>query len=113
MGMLRLPNAALMLLPISLMRKKRRQIVIEQTADMLNSNVGLRVSVHFSGVERVMPLARKDSRQPVPPDLFHRSEDAQFVVHHDVMVGRVASFDISQHLLFVDVNQDTALDRFP
>ena len=37
-----------------------------------------------------MPLAREDGRQPVSPDLFHRRQDAQLVVDHDVVARRVA-----------------------
>jgi len=44
----------------------------------------------------------------IPPDLFHRRQNAQFVVRHDIMPRWVVPLDIIQHLFFVDVDQHPA-----
>ena len=58
-----------------------------------------------------MPLSRENGRYARAPRLLDISEDAQLVVHHDVMLCRVAAHDILQLKLFVNVDEDVALDR--
>src|SRR5512140_783157 len=89
------------------------KIEIEQVADALDRQVGRRIGREDAGIERVMPLAREDGREPLPQDLLHRRQDAELVVDHDVMAGRVALLDVVEHLLLVDVDEDPALDRVP
>src|SRR4051794_9396877 len=86
------------------------QVVPEQVPDALDRDVRGRVRGQRLRVVRVMPLARKDGRQPRSPDLFHRVQDAQLVVHEDVVSSRVAILDVVQLQLRMDVNQHTALD---
>ena len=58
----------------------------------------------------VMPLARENGRQARSPDLLHRGQDAQLVVHQDVVSGRVTLLDVVQLLLLMDVDQHAAFD---
>src|SRR5205814_1407203 len=49
----------------------------------------------------------------IAPDVLHRRENAQLVVDHDVVAGRIALFDVIQHLFLMDVNQNMARDSIP
>ena len=60
-----------------------------------------------------MSLARKHSREPFPPELFHRRKNTRLVVDHDVMARRVVPLNVGQHLLLVDVDENPAFDRIP
>src|SRR5882762_800003 len=60
-----------------------------------------------------MPLARKHGGQAPAPQLLHGGEDAQLVIDHDVVIGRKAPLDGIQHLLLVQVNEDSAVYRVP
>ena len=61
--------------------------------------------------ERVVPLARKDRRQALLPDLLEGGQDADLVVHEDVVPGRVLPLDVLDLTLLVDVDQHAPLDR--
>src|SRR5262249_54831266 len=65
------------------------------------------------GVERVMPLAREDGRQPVSPVVFHRGEYSQLVVHYYVTARRVSPLNVIEHQLFVNVDQYAPFDGVP
>src|SRR5450755_320224 len=60
-----------------------------------------------------MSLAGKYCRQPVAQNAFHYLQNAQLVVHHDVMFSWVVLRDGIEHLLLVNIDQHPALDRVP
>src|ERR1700744_5779704 len=60
-----------------------------------------------------MTLAHENGHQALAPYPFHSGEDAQLVVDHDVTRGRKSSLHVGEHLLLVEVDQDTPLDRIP
>src|SRR5262245_26094720 len=92
---------------------KISQVIIHQLADALDGDVGRRVGGDDLGVERVMPLAREDGRQPVSPDVFHRGEYSQLVVHYYVTARRVSPLNVIEHQLFVNVDQYAPFDGVP
>src|ERR1700690_3582179 len=69
--------------------KKCGQIVIKQVADVLNGDVSRCISSHGGRVACIVALVWENRSQTVLPDLFHRCEDAQFVVHHNIVPCRV------------------------
>src|SRR5215467_16328325 len=60
-----------------------------------------------------MALAYEDRRQAFAPGALHGGEDTQLVIDHDVVCGRKTPLDVGQHLLLVQVDQYTPLDRVP
>ena len=60
-----------------------------------------------------MALPEKDGRDPASPVTFDRIEDAKLVVDHDVVVGRIAPFDLVELVLLVDVDENIAVNRGP
>ena len=60
-----------------------------------------------------MALARKHCRQLIAKEVFHRSQNMKLVIDHDIVPGGVALLHIIQHLLFVDVDQHSALGGLP
>ena len=60
-----------------------------------------------------MPLAHKDGGQALAPHLLHGGEYAQLVVDHDVVIGGKAPLDGIQHLLLVQVNENSPVHRVP
>jgi len=64
-------------------------------------------------VVRVVSLAWKHRRHAVAPDLLYHREDAQLVIYHDIVPGRIARRDRIEHLFFMDVDQHPAFHRRP
>src|SRR6516162_7072731 len=60
-----------------------------------------------------MALAGEHRGEPLTPDLLHRREDAQLVIDHHVVPGRVTLLDRGEHLLLVQVDEHSPLDRIP
>src|SRR5512140_2143681 len=91
-------------------RKQRSQVIAEQVIDPFDHNVRRWVGGQFLRIMGVVPLAREDSRHLRPPDALHRGQDAQLVIHQDVVRGRATFCDIVQLLLFVNIDQHAAVD---
>ncbi len=87
--------------------------ISQQITDPLDRQVSRRIVRDVPGIERIVTLARKHRREPLPQDLLHRCKDAQLVIHHHVVRRRIAPLDIGQRLLLMDVHQYSALDRVP
>src|ERR1019366_7361115 len=63
-------------------------------------------------IQSVVSLPHENSRHPRAPDLLDGGQDAELVVHNDIMSRRIPLFHIGQLVLLVDVNQRVPLDRF-
>ena len=61
-------------------------------------------------IGRELPLEWDDRLHTLRPDLLRRAEKPQLVVHEDVSIGRVASLDVVERKLLVDVEQDMSSD---
>ena len=61
--------------------------------------------VRHVGRVRVVPLAGEDGGQALAPRLLDRGEDPHLVVDQHVVVGRVASLDVVELELLVDVDE--------
>src|ERR1041384_7898785 len=57
------------------------------------------------GIVSKAALARKHGRDALSPKALGSLQDAQLVVHEDIVFGRVAPLDIVQGFLLVDVDQ--------
>src|SRR6516162_4339146 len=66
-------------------------VVIEQVPDALHANVGWRECSEGLRIVSVVSLLGEHGGDLGSPDLFHRVEDAQFIVNQDVLVGREAA----------------------
>ena len=47
-----------------------------------------------------------------PPGPLNRGQDAQLVIHQDIVLSRVTPLDIIQRLFFVNVDEHVAFHRF-
>src|SRR5262249_21452174 len=90
-----------------------RKIIVDQIADSLDCDVGGRVCRDGLGIKRVVPLARKDCRYPVPPVLFYRRKYSELVVYNNIVLGRVSQLDIRKHLFLVNIDQYPAFECLP
>ncbi len=79
-------------------------VEIDERGDVFDRDVGLRVRRHVGRV-RVVPLAGEDGGQALAPRLLDRGEDPDLVVDQHVVVGRVASLDVVELELLVDVDE--------
>jgi len=77
----------------------------------LESQVGRRVSPDDFGIECVMSLPHKNRRHSFAPGLLDSRENSQLVIHHHVMLGWKASFDVFQLLLLVNIHHHPARYR--
>src|SRR5262245_23818261 len=68
-----------------------------------------RVGIHYGWVVRIATLSRKNRRHPASPDLLHGCEETDFVIDEHVMFCGVMFLHIVEHLLLVNVDQDTFL----
>src|SRR5881628_1056323 len=93
--------------------KQGVQIIIHEFDDTLDGQVCRWTGCDDFWIQRVMSLARKNSSQSFPPCFFHRSQNVQLVIDHDVVTCRIALLHIIEHLLLVDVDQYTSFDGFP
>src|SRR5215472_4428640 len=82
----------------------RRHVASDQVTDTFDRYVGGRVGRDVLGVESVVPLTRKDSRDPISPLFLHRRQYSELVVNHYVVTRRVPLLDILEHLLLVNVD---------
>src|SRR3954447_26493820 len=87
-----------------------RQVNCEKIADTLDCQVD-RIG---AGVRRMGKLAlpRQYSGNAVTPCTLHCCKNSRLVIDQHVMVSRIAPLDIVEFMLFVDIYQDTTLDRF-
>lgn len=88
------------------------QSVIYKFADALNGEVRRRIIGNGFGIQRVMALAREDGGHAVAPDVFHRRQEAQFVVHHHVVFRRITLLHVVEFLFLVDVDERVAVHGF-
>ena len=58
-----------------------------------------------------LTLPGKYGGHAVAPGFLDRGQNTQFVVHQDVVLGRVTALDVIQRLLFMDVDEHMALHR--
>lgn len=88
------------------------QIVIDQFADAFNGEVRRRIVGNGFGIQRVMALAREDGGKPVAPDVLHRRQEAQLVVHHHVVFRRITLLHVVEFLFLVNVDERVAVHGF-
>ena len=60
----------------------------------------------------ILTLSGKHRGHPRVPGLLDRGQNAQLVVHQDIVLGRVTPLDIIQRLLFMNVDEHVAFDSF-
>src|ERR1041385_3543702 len=72
------------------------EIELHQVGDALDGVV--RGSIAFDGlrIKRVMPLSYENCRDPLAPDVLNRRQNANFIVHQNVMVRRISPRDVFQ-----------------
>ncbi len=58
-----------------------------------------------------MTLTREHRGHASSPNCFHRREDPQLVVNHQIVVGGIALLHVVQLALLVDVNEDLPIHR--
>src|SRR5580658_7063458 len=84
-----------------------------ELTDVTQGYVRRRVSRYFACIQRVMPLPWENRGEPFAPESPHGCEDAQLVVHHHVVDGRIAPLDGGQHLFLVQVDENPSRHRIP
>src|SRR6185369_9247852 len=89
------------------------KIAINQITNTLDRKIGRRIVDDSLRIERVVSLAWEDSCKTASPNIFHGGQDAQLVIDHDIVPGRIALFDVIEHLLLMNVNKDPAVNRLP
>ena len=67
----------------------------------------------FCGFKCVVSLAWENCCKSASPNIFHRSQDAQLVIDHDIVPGRVALFHVIEHPLLMNINKDATVNRLP
>src|SRR5262245_42028084 len=92
-------------------RDERGQINVEQAPDVIDGKVRRRIGGQRFRVVGIMSLTRKHCGDTSPPDLLDRGQDAKLVVDENVVLSRIALFDVVQFPFLVNVNQDAATDR--
>src|SRR5438874_749937 len=85
------------------------KVMPQQVADPFDRDVRRRIGRNVRGV-RVATLAHEDGRQPLAPRALHRGQDAELVVDQHVALRRIASLDVVQLLLLVDVDEHATAD---
>ena len=60
-----------------------------------------------------MPLAYEHRRQACSQGFLHGREQVRFVVDHDIVVRRLATLDVIEAALLVQVDEHLAGDRVP
>jgi hypothetical protein len=46
------------------------------------------------------------------PQTFHLCQDAELVVDHYVVLGRIPLFDVIKHILFMNIDKHLTIDRY-
>src|SRR5207253_10116402 len=92
---------------------ERFSLDAQELPDAVDVDVAQRVLRKDLRIVRVVALARKDGGHPLAPDALDGRQDAQLVVHQDVVLGGKSRLDILQLLLLVYVDQHVALDGRP
>ena len=60
-----------------------------------------------------MTLLREDSGHAAAPALLDGIEQAQFVIYENVVVGRIATLNVVEHLILMNVDQNATIYGFP
>src|SRR5262249_4281704 len=89
---------------------QRVQRPVDEIADALEGDVGLRLPRERGRVVRVVALAREHRGDPLPPVRLDRGAEPRLVIDEDVVLGGKARLDVVQLQLLVHVDQDVALD---
>jgi hypothetical protein len=84
--------------------------IILQLADALDSDVGLGILGYLPGIMGIVALTGKDGGYTVAPMLFEGGQQADFVVDHDVVPGRIFGFHVVEFKLFVHIDKDVAFE---
>src|SRR4051794_31491958 len=82
----------------------------EQISNHFNLYVGGTVLCHFSLVLGVMTLFDEHRRNAVLPLTLYRRKDAYLVVYQVVVSSWVATLDVLEFLLLMDVDQNVVTD---
>src|ERR1700733_7393098 len=94
-------------------RGKPADIETGQLADAVDRHIGRRIGEDLAGVVRVLPLAWEHAGDARAPVLLYARQDAKLVVHHHVVMRRIAALDRIEHPLLVDEDQYAPADRIP
>ena len=89
---------------------ERGQVVREQVADALDRQVGRGMGGDRLRIVRVVALPREDRGDSAFPHALHGAQDAQLVVHQDIVVRGIPLLDVVELALLVDVDQDVPVD---
>jgi len=77
--------------------------------DALDRQVGRRIGGERLRIVRVVTLPREDRGDSVLPYSLHGGQDAQLVVHQDIVVSGIPALDVVELALLVDVDQDVSV----
>src|ERR1035441_3990202 len=80
-------------------RSEVLEAAIQQSVDALNTQVRGWAGGQDLWIQSVMSLPHKNSRHPRAPDLLNGGQDAELVVHHDIMSRRIPLLHIGQLVL--------------
>src|SRR5262249_36729235 len=92
---------------------KCREIVGEEIANLAELDICGWIFCQYLRIERVVALFGKHGRYALAPNFLHCRQDAQFIVDHDIAIGRVKALHIVKLFLFVDIDEDTVLESVP
>src|SRR5437660_126855 len=86
--------------------------MLQQLADSLDTYIGGRILRQRLGIAGVMSLPHENGGDARPPDLLDRAQNAQFVVHDHIMLGRKPLLDVIELLFLMDINEGIAVEDF-
>ena len=87
------------------------EIHSKKTANAIDGDIRWRIGSDDLRIESELPLSWENCGNAIAPIFLDGSQDAELVVHHDVVLSRVASHHILERFLFMDVNEHMAINR--
>ena len=93
--------------------QERRQIVVEQIADLGKLNIRGWILGQNFWIKRIMALLGKHRGNPLAPDLLHRSKNVQLVIDEHIVIGRIEALYVFELVFLVNVDEHTIIDRPP
>jgi hypothetical protein len=87
------------------------QFQFKKAADAIYCHIRRWIGSEDPRIFGELSLPGKHCRYPVAPIFLDRRQNPQFVVHHDVVFGWVASHDVLERFLLVNVDKHVTIDR--
>src|SRR3989442_5118183 len=86
--------------------EERGQVVREQVPEALDRQVGRRIGGERVRIARIVALPREDGGDSAFPYSLDGGQDAELVVHQDIVVSGITPLDVVELALLVDIDQD-------